>query len=228
MSHCWPEAIAFREIPLVSETRICRACGGVSRISKHRKRRLYTLDGPVCLILKRLRCANEDCSLSGTFAPEQELDYALPRWLIGWDVFCWVGHRRFARHWAISQIRNELEDSYGIRLSDDALEDDTDQYQTMVAAYWQDRKQLDEPYADTNEVILSIDGLQPEKGHETLYVVRELTHRRVLFALTVAFQRYRGNSTLDCSSQRTCSNDEQTSRVVDVRQAGCVRQVYCG
>jgi hypothetical protein len=30
--------------------------------------------------------------------------------------------------------------------------------------------------------LLSIDGLQPEKGHETLYVVRELTQRRVWFA----------------------------------------------
>ena len=28
-------------------------------------------------------------------------------------------------------------------------------------------------------MILSIDGLQPEKGHETLYVVRELTQKRV-------------------------------------------------
>ena len=31
-------------------------------------------------------------------------------------------------------------------------------------------------------LILSIDGLQPEKGHETLYVVRELTQKRVWFA----------------------------------------------
>jgi hypothetical protein len=31
-------------------------------------------------------------------------------------------------------------------------------------------------------VVLSIDGLQPEKGHETLYVVRELRHKRVWFA----------------------------------------------
>jgi hypothetical protein len=32
------------------------------------------------------------------------------------------------------------------------------------------------------ELILCIDGLQPEKGHETLYVVRELTGKRVWFA----------------------------------------------
>ena len=182
MAHCWPDSIAFREIPLVSESRICSGCGDAMRISKHRRRRLYTLDGPVCLILKRLRCANDDCTISGTFGPEQESDYALPRWLIGWDVFCWIGHRRFARHWGLPQIRKELEDSYGICLSDDAMEDYTNQYQTMVAAYWQDMRQLDEQYADTDKIILSIDGLQPEKGHETLYVVRELTHQRVLFA----------------------------------------------
>ena len=33
--------------------------------------------------------------------------------------------------------------------------------------------------------MLSIDGLQPEKGHETLYVVRELCRKRVWFAKTL-------------------------------------------
>jgi hypothetical protein len=33
-----------------------------------------------------------------------------------------------------------------------------------------------------DDVILTIDGLQPEKGHETLYVVRELRAKRVWFA----------------------------------------------
>jgi hypothetical protein len=37
-------------------------------------------------------------------------------------------------------------------------------------------------YESVGEIILSIDGLQPEKGHETLYVVRELTQKRVWFA----------------------------------------------
>jgi hypothetical protein len=41
---------------------------------------------------------------------------------------------------------------------------------------------LQREYARTRQVVLSIDGLQPEKGHETLYVVRELGHQRVWFA----------------------------------------------
>ena len=37
-------------------------------------------------------------------------------------------------------------------------------------------------YQGVDDIILTIDGLQPEKGHETLYAVRELTQKRVWFA----------------------------------------------
>jgi hypothetical protein len=46
----------------------------------------------------------------------------------------------------------------------------------------QDPAALRRYYESIGEIILSIDGLQPEKGHETLYVLRELTARRVWFA----------------------------------------------
>ena len=37
--------------------------------------------------------------------------------------FCWIGQRRFSRHWSVPQIRLELLDSYEIALSEDAIED---------------------------------------------------------------------------------------------------------
>ena len=52
----------------------------------------------------------------------------------------------------------------------------------MLAARQQDPEALRRQYQSVEEIILSIDGLQPEKGHETLYVVRELTQKRVWFA----------------------------------------------
>ena len=52
----------------------------------------------------------------------------------------------------------------------------------MLAARQQDPEALRRQYEAVGPIILSIDGLQPEKGHETLYVVRELTQRRVWFA----------------------------------------------
>src|SRR5713101_113762 len=52
----------------------------------------------------------------------------------------------------------------------------------MLAARQQDPERLAEVYRDIASLVLTIDGLQPEKGHETLYVVRELTRKRVWFA----------------------------------------------
>src|SRR5256885_4433258 len=52
----------------------------------------------------------------------------------------------------------------------------------MLAARQHDSSQLAAAYAEVDAVILSIDGLQPEQGHETLYVVRELEGKRVWFA----------------------------------------------
>jgi hypothetical protein len=106
----------------------------------------------------------------------------MPHWTIGWDVFCWLGHRRFARHWSVPQLRAELLDSYAIELSEDAIEDYLQRYQCMLAARQQDFALLHTEYAKRRTVVLSIDGLQPEKGHETLYVVRELGRERVWFA----------------------------------------------
>jgi hypothetical protein len=67
-------------------------------------------------------------------------------------------------------------------LSDDAIEHYIGLYQTMLAARQQDPAQLAEAYRDIPSLVLTIDGLQPEKGHETLYVVRELMRKRVWFA----------------------------------------------
>ncbi len=49
----------------------------------------------------------------------------------------------------------------------------------MRAARQHDPEQLAEAYRDIGSLVLTLDGLQPEKGHETWYVVRELMCKRV-------------------------------------------------
>ncbi|EDN68953.1 transposase [Beggiatoa sp. PS] len=60
----------------------------------------------------------------------------------------------------------------------------------MVAAWHQDLERMREEYKECLGVILTIDGLQPEKGHETLYVVRELKKQRVWFAQPLISSSY--------------------------------------
>lgn len=152
-------------------------------ICDHRYRRFHTLDGPIQLICKLNHCPDPTCQgHAKTKSPELEITLALPQMAIGWDVFCWIGHRRCSRHMAISLIRSELLDDNDIKLSEDAIDQYIRRYQIMLAARQQDAELLRQQYESAAQIILCIDGLQPEKGHETLYVVRELTQKRVWFA----------------------------------------------
>jgi len=182
MSRLLVDQSTVREHELDRTDRTCPKCGNRMHVRGHRQRNILTLDGPVRLNIVCVQCPHEACAYRKLLGSEEESAFAMPRWGIGWDVFCWIGQRRFSRHWSVSQIRNELKDSYDIRLSDDAIEDHIASYQCMVAARHQDPEELAHVYRDTKEVVLTMDGLQPEKGHETLYVLREVTQNRVWFA----------------------------------------------
>ena len=183
MPYKWPEDTDFAYWELDVLDRACPACGRMMYICDHRYRHFHTLEGPVELVCKLNHCPDPVCpGHAKTKSPELEATIAPPNWAIGWDVFCWIGHRRCARHRSVSHIQSELLDTYAIRLSDDAIAEYIQRYQAMLAARQQDPKSLRRQYESVAEIILSIDGLQPEKGHETLYVVRELTQKRVWFA----------------------------------------------
>ena len=183
MSHQWPAETAFRRIDLYVRNQRCAFCEAGLYVCSHRKRRLFTLQGPWLLVARLGHCPDPACpGYRGTVSPSEEMAIAPPRLAIGWDVFAWIGHRRYARHWSVPQICAELSDSHAIDLSEDAVEDYVRQYEVMVAARHADVDQMRKAYAQSKSLVLAIDGLQPEKGHETLYVVRELTQKRVWFA----------------------------------------------
>jgi hypothetical protein len=183
MPYIWPEDTDFALWELDVLDRDCPTCGRMMHVCDHRYRRIHTLEGPVQLVCKLNHCPDPRCpGHHRTKSPELEVTIALPKWAIGWDVLCWIGHRRCSRHWAIPQIQGELRDDYDIRLSAESIARYIQYYQVMLAARQEDPEALRRQYRSVAEIILSIDGLQPEKGHETLYVVRELTQKRIWFA----------------------------------------------
>lgn len=183
MRFCWPEDTVFHRLVLDVERDCCDNCGRRLHICDHRIRHLYTLEQPLELCCRLAHCSDPACpSRPHTLSSAAELSVALPGWLIGWDVFAFIGHRRFARHWSVPTIRDELQDTYRIKLSPDVIALYIQRYQNMVAARQQDFDRLQLAYQGIDTVDLTIDGLQPEKGHETLYAVRELKAKRVWFA----------------------------------------------
>lgn len=183
MPYHWPADTDFASWELDVLDRACSFCGRTMHVCDHRYRRLHTLDGPVELLCRLNHCPDRNCpGHAKTTSPELEASIAPPRWAIGWDVFCWIGQRRFSRHRSVTEIRADLREDHGIPLSDDAIAKYIQRYQVLLAARQQDPASLRRHYESADRLVLSIDGLQPEKGYETLYVVRELTGKRVWFA----------------------------------------------
>jgi hypothetical protein len=159
MRYRWPEDTVFTRHVFTVEQPKCLTCGRDLTICDHRFHRLFTRTGPVEIVCKLAHCPDRSCSAhSRTLSPLAEAQITLPHWLIGWDVFRWIGHRRFSHHWSVPQLRAELLDAHRIPLSADAIA----RYRTMVAAGHQDAAILAEVYRDRPSLILSIDGLQPE------------------------------------------------------------------
>ncbi len=183
MRYSWPSDTNFHRIVLTPSQEECPTCFRPLRICDHRFHRFFTFSGPTEMVCRLKCCTTPGCPRKmKTISPEEEILLTNQWWLIGWDVFAWIGHRRFARHWSVRQIREELRDSHGIILSDDAIEQHVKRYQTMVNARQRDPRHLLEEYRNVESLVFAVDGLQPEKGHETLYVVREYRKKRVWFA----------------------------------------------
>jgi hypothetical protein len=183
MRYRWPEDTQFTQVVLTVEQEVCSLCQRHLHVCDHRFHPILSLKGPLQLVCKLAHCPDPDCPAHcRTLSPMAEAQITLPYWLIAWDLFCWLGFRRFTRHWSIPQLQAELRDSYAIRLSDDAISGYLQRYRCMVAARHQDPDLLAQAYNGIDKLVLTIDGLQPEKGHETLYVVRELRGKRVWFA----------------------------------------------
>ncbi len=179
----FPEDVEFTHVAVESANRTCEHCCAYLYVTDTRHRFVWSKSGPTHLIVQVLKCLEPSCvGYKVRVGQEAELAVALPYWSVTWDVFAWIGHRRFARHWSVPQILEELSDRYHIDASEDWAEDYLRCYQRMVAAREANVQEWAADYQGVEDVMLTIDGLQPEKGHETLYVVRELRAHRVWFA----------------------------------------------
>jgi hypothetical protein len=113
--------------------------------------------------------------------PEQEGAFALPQSEFGLDVIAVVGALRHAHHRSVPEIHRELS-GRGINVSERTVTNLLDRYEELVALRLTDRAALQQKLTKQGRVVLAIDGLQPDVGHEVLWVVRECLSGEVLLA----------------------------------------------
>jgi hypothetical protein len=145
-------------------------------------RRVRTLEGVVQLRLKVRRCATPECErCCQPYRPEAEGKWALPQHEFGLDVIALVGSLRYQEHRSVSQIHQVLE-SKGVRVSERTVSNLLNRYDELVSLQVNDAERIGKIIAGQSQVILAIDGMQPDVGHEVLWVIREVLSGEILLA----------------------------------------------
>jgi hypothetical protein len=163
-------------------TRACPECGGPLWAAYMARRSVTTLDGTVRLRLQVRRCRNPRCPRHAVpLRPEQEGRYALPEHEFGLDVIALIGTLRHAQHRSTPEIHTELT-RRGVSLCLRTVSNLLDRYDELLALSLADTERLRRVTATAGRVILAIDGLQPDVGHEVLWVLRDCLSGEILLA----------------------------------------------
>jgi hypothetical protein len=148
----------------------------------HNYRTITTLDDVVHLTLQIRRCLNHACPhFHRPYRPEEEGRLALPKHEFGLDVIAWVGTLRYAQHRSLPAIYQHLRQR-GVAVAPRTVTNLLERYDELLALSLTDSARLQRITQTQGRVILALDGLQPDVGHEVLWVLRDCLSGEVLLA----------------------------------------------
>jgi hypothetical protein len=176
---------------LTPDRTACPHCGGPLRADYANRRTVHTLAGVTRLNLTIRRCHAPGCAAhKRPYRPEAEGSVALPRHEFGLDVIAVIGRLRYAEHRSVPEIRAHLV-GRGVIVSERAVTNLLDRYDELLAVALADDRRLERILTAQGRVILALDGLQPDVGHEVLWVIRDVLSGEILLAKSLLSARQR-------------------------------------
>src|SRR5438270_3642330 len=155
------------------------------------ERTVITLEEVIKLVHAGYRCPDPHCAGSQrTYRSVQADGLALPWFTYGLDIVLLVGQLRLREHQTVDEIHQELLkrlEPQGIKIARREVLYLFEAYCTLLRAS-SEAKDDEEWVAQVKKnggIIISVDGIQPEKGNETVYLVRDALTGRLLAAENV-------------------------------------------
>src|SRR3954447_6331388 len=171
-----------RETVLWPIQKDCPACGFPMRIRYENRRTVVTLSGTRRLCFKIRRCEQVGCARQGrAYRAEAEGAIALSHHEFGLDVIALSGVQRHRQHRSVPEIHQALR-AQGVAIAERSVTNLLDRYDELLATALTDSGRLRALLAAQGRVILALDGLQPDVGHEVLWVIRDCLSGEVLLA----------------------------------------------
>jgi hypothetical protein len=160
----------------------CPGCGQPMFAAYTKTRKLMTLNGLVQLRLQIRHCKNRECERFHHIChPAAEGHWALPEQEFGLDVMLRVGQLRYREHRSCPEIHHQLQHD-GVVLAQRSVQNLLAHYDILLSLALETLPERGAKLVQQKRAILAIDGLQPDVGHEVLWVVREVLSGEVLCA----------------------------------------------
>ena len=162
----------------------CPHCGTKLRRSyviwrKH----IITIRGIFYVVSYAYRCPHPICPRPDERYCSIEAErLSLKYYQVGIDVIAEVGNLRFKRHLTHREIKRQLRRRYRVAISTSEVRLLTNVYLILIGCNREQDAELLERLRSNGGITLSIDGIQPEKGNETLYILRDVMTGEVLKA----------------------------------------------
>src|SRR5919201_6640331 len=169
--------------------RSCPTCGETMWAAYHNYRTITTLEAVLSLTLQMRRCLNQACPhVHHPHRPEHEGRLALPKHEFGLDVIAFVGQQRYRHHRSVPEIHQALRERR-VAVAPRTVTNLLERYDALVALSLQDTTRLHRITQVRGRIILALDGLQPDVGHEVLWVLRDGLSGEVLLARSLLSAR---------------------------------------
>lgn len=108
----------------------------------------------------------------------------MPQQEFGLVIIASVGTLRYQEHRSVQQIHQHLVEQ-GVCISERSVSNLLARCDELVSLVVQDPERLRQVLGNQQQAILSIDGMQPDVGHEVLWVIRECVSGEILLAKTL-------------------------------------------
>lgn len=148
---------------------------------------VMTLSGAYQIINLGYGCPDKNCKgYDVVYSSEEAFHQSLWYTRYGMDVFAFIGEQRFCNHKTRMEIAEELK-QYNVQMTDREVEKMYEKYEQLLKTDSTERQ--NETYQTCKVryggIVLSLDGIQPAKGNETLYVLREVLSGKVIASISM-------------------------------------------
>src|SRR2546421_3770964 len=173
---------AAHEVTLTPLKECCDQCGQFLWVAHHSHRTVAMLSGLWRMTLVVRQCVEPSCPrFHKPYRPEEEGRWALPHGEFGLEVIALVGMWRFREHRSVPEMHQALL-ARGISIAERSVTYLMQRYEELVALRVTDHERIKARLRKQGHVILAIDGLQPDVGHEVLWVMRDCLSEEILLA----------------------------------------------